>query len=80
MTRVRMTDVEAREKLRYFLKWKDDVLNYTFGNGPYVPPFSANDSALFTKLISKYKYDKEFIDQLSLYSGKTSATSRSRRK
>ncbi len=80
MKRVRMTEQEAREKLRYFLKWKDDVLNYTFGNGSYVPPFSSDDSALFSKLISKFKYDKEFVDSLSLYTGKTSAHTRTKKR
>lgn len=75
-----MTEEAARAKLHYFLKWKDDVINYTFGKGSYVPPFSVDDSALFTKLISKYKYDSEFIDKLSFYTGKTSATTRSKKR
>ena len=68
---------DEREVLRKLIAWKNALNNYLAG-GAYAPAFSTQAGDLFTRLGRKYKYDREFEDDLRFYDFKSHST-RSRR-
>lgn len=63
-------DEELRAKLRSFLKYKEKLLDWVGGGDKRVLPLSPPEQDEFGKLIKRYKYDPEFADALSMYSGR----------
>lgn len=71
-----MTEAEERAALRHIIEHARCLNDYVAG-GAFCAPMTPNESALFTKLGRKYKYDKEFEDVLHPYQFKN-ASSRSK--
>jgi hypothetical protein len=73
-------DANRRQELHALLRRRRAVLDWASGSGPFAMAITPGESAAFTRLGRRYKYDLEFAEALALFAFRPARTTSPRRR